>query len=123
VKTAGDVSMKLTLEKVTDPAVSTNPFVRPAQGNRYIAFTFTVENIGQKEAYVGTFKLRTTDNFEYDRAIAIGVAEPSLDALQNLTSGGKTRGSVVFEIPTNAQVQWVKFDPNPFAKGDLYFDK
>ena len=45
-----------------------------------------------------------------------------VDVYERLTSGGKVEGTVVFEIPEAAKVQWLRFDANPFAKGDLYFD-
>jgi hypothetical protein len=122
VKTAGDVTIGVTLNEVVDPATSSNQFIKPAAGSRYVAYDITVENVGKREGNAGQAKLRTVDGFEYDRAIAVGFGADNADVYQRLTSGGKVKGVIVFEIPEAAQVQWLRFDPNPFAKGDLYFD-
>ena len=84
--------------------------------------TFLVENVGKSGGGAGSVRLPTVDAFEYDRDFVAGIAELSLDSYLNLSPGGKTRGTVTFEIPKNAQVHWVRFDPNPFAKGDIYFE-
>jgi hypothetical protein len=39
-----------------------------------------------------------------------------------LTPGGKKQGVVVFQIPEDAQPEWLRFDPNQFLRGDLCFD-
>jgi len=123
VTTAGKVTNKITIEKITDPASSTNQFERPAAGKHYIRIALTIENVGTKETTGGDFLLRTTDGFEYKQAFISGVGATDLAFLQNLTSGGKLSAVIAFEVADGSIIQWLKFDPNPFAKGDLYFDK
>lgn len=123
VKTAGEVTIKLTIDKITDPAVSTNQFEKPAAGNRFLTVAFTIENAGQRESRGGDFLLRTADGFEYKQKFVSGVGAGDLNALQTLTSGGKVKTVIAFEVPEGAMVQWLKFDPNPFASGDLYFER
>jgi hypothetical protein len=68
-------------------------------------------------------KLRAEDGTEYDEAFLSGVGATDLNGLKSLTSGGKTDAVFAFEVKDGTTVRWLKFDPNPFAKGDLYFDK
>ncbi len=44
----------------------------------------------------------------------------SLEALTSLEPGLKVQGFVIFELPTDAEEQFLKYDPNPFATGDLF---
>lgn len=123
VETAGDVKNKLTLDAITDPAISTNEFEQPQSGSHYLTLTVTIENVGERETTGGDFKLRATDGTEYDQTFISGVGATDLNFLQNLTSGGKTTAVLVFEVKDGSEIEWLKFDPNPFAEGDLYFDK
>src|SRR5262249_32745942 len=116
VHTAGDVAVQLTLESVADPAISSNRFETPGTGNRFVAYIIQIENVGTKEGGSGDWKLRTRDGFEYTRKY-VTVSGVASNYVTNLTSGGKARTAVVFEIPEGAAVQWVKFDPNSFSKG------
>jgi hypothetical protein len=124
VETAGDRTVKVTINAISDPAISTNEFEQPQAGNHYIALAVTIENVGQRESLgISKILLRGTDGFEYDNTFISGVGASDLNTYQNLTSGGKVDSVVAFEVKDGTEVDWVKFDPNPFAKGDLYFDK
>lgn len=123
VETAGGVKNKVTITKISDPAPTEDQLFQPDAGYRCIALDITIENAGTKETLGGDFLLRARDGFEYDPEFlkCAGASELNL-LLQNLTSGGKTSGVLAFHVPEGAEVEWLKFDPNPFAKGDLYFD-
>ena len=122
VETAGDVKNRVTIDSIIDPAISDNQFSQPADGFHYLTIAMTIENAGERETTGGTFTLRTTDGFEYDQTFVSGIGASDLNFLQGLTSGGKTTAVVAFEVPDESRVEWLKFDPNPFAAGDLYFD-
>lgn len=122
VETAGDVMNKVTIDMIIDPATSNNQFEQPAAGCRYMVVSVTIENVGESETTGGDFTLRTTDGFEYDNTFVSGVGASDWNTYKGLTSGGKTIAVLAFEIPEGATVEWLKFDPNPFAGGDLYFD-
>jgi len=122
VTTAGDVTLKLLIDRVIDPATSTNRFQTPTAGNRFVAIELTIENVGTAEAHGGEFLLRTTDGFEHRPTTLSGLESSPTWRAQTLTSGGKVQGVIAFEIKDDAQIQWLKFDPNSFAKGDLYFE-
>jgi len=120
VKAAGQSSQKVTVVSITDNARSTNPLLAPKPGNRYIAVQVIIENVGNSEISPGTWTLHTTADLEVDRASARGIGQdvPS----SGLFSGGKAQGTIVFEIPANARVKWVRYAPTEFATGSLYFD-
>ena len=122
VETAGGVTNKVTIDRVIDPAVSDNQFEQPNPGNHFITIAVTIENAGERETTGGDFLLRTVEGFEYDLTFVSGIGAGDLNYLQGLTSGGKTTSVLAFEVPDGSVIEWLKFDPNPFAKGDLYFD-
>jgi hypothetical protein len=122
VTTAGDVTEKVTISKITDPAVSTNSFEQPSPGMHYMTVSVTIENVGKAESHGGTFTLRDKGGYEYDQTFLSGVGASDLNTYQTLTSGGRTDAEIAFEVRNGSAVDRLKFDPNPFATGDLYFD-
>ncbi len=111
----------VTLLEIRDPATSDNEFLQPSDGNRFWAINVQIENAGTDSISVGNWKLRGSNDFEYDRTFMAGL-DPSLDPLQSLTAGGKTAGWIVFEVPEDVQPKWLRYDPNVILGKDLYFD-
>ena len=122
VSTAGSVKLKLTISKITDPATSSNEFEQPKSGDRWVTIALVIENVGSAGSDGGAFTLRTKDGSEYDQTYVSGIGANDLRFLEDLISGDKRNGVVAFDIPQAAKVDWLKFVPNPNAKGDLYFD-
>lgn len=120
VTTSGPKTHKVTITRLDDNAKSTNQFSQPKAGNRFVAIQVVVENPGNTEISPGDWKLHTTSGNEYDRTSVASVGQELSSS--SLTPGAKTQGTIVFEIPADAKVQWVRYDPNTFSKGDLYFD-
>jgi hypothetical protein len=120
VTTSGPKTHKVTIVRIYDNAKSTNQFSQPKPGNRFVAIQVVVENPGNTEISPGDWKLHTTSSNEYDRTFVAGVGQDLSSS--SLTPGAKTQGTIVFEIPADAKVQWIRYDPNTFSKGDLYFD-
>ena len=108
---------------MADPATSTNEFEQPQAGYHYLTVALAIENAGERETTGVEVTLRTTDGTEYDNTFVSGVGASDLNTWQSLTSGGKTDAVIAFEVKDGSVIQWLKFDPNPFAKGDLYFDQ
>jgi hypothetical protein len=123
VKTAGDLRMKATIDKIDDPAVNPNFFEPAGQGRHWLRYVVTLENIGQSESLGADFILRTTDGFEYKPQAASGLGAADLKSLQRITPGGKVTINVAFQVPDKTTIQWLRFDPDVFAGGDLYFDR
>jgi hypothetical protein len=121
VETAGERRVKVTLGAIQDPVASTNPFQKPRAGYHYLTISATIENIGEREVHGGRVILRMVDATEYDPALITGVGAFG-NAFQTLTSGGRTDVTLAFEVKDGSVIDWLKFDPNLAAKGDLYFD-
>ncbi|MEX0781674.1 MAG: DUF4352 domain-containing protein [Dehalococcoidia bacterium] len=117
----GSRKVRVTIVRWTDGATSTNQFLQPEQGKKYIAFEVLVENVGDRETGVLDWKLRDTKDGEHERRFVSGLGD-ELDAVFNLTPGGRVEGLVVFEVDADASVKWLRADPSVFAAHDLYFD-
>lgn len=111
---------KVIILAIRDNATSTNQFSRPAEGKKYWAVQVEVENVGTAEVTGLDWKLRDSKNQEVSQSFVAGIGE----SLQSgtLTPGGKTTGWLIFQIDTDASPKWLRADPNPFLKNDLYFD-
>ena len=123
VTSAGETH-KVTITEITDNPTSENQFAQPAAGMRYWVAFVEVENVDNEEIYAGDWKLRTSDNSEFTRTFAAGLEALGQDysIAQNLTPGGRTAGKVVFQIPADVSVTFLRYEGNPFAPGDLYFE-
>lgn len=117
----GDSKTQVTLVRIIDPATSDNQFLQPDAGNRYWAVEVQIENVGSGEVNGLDWKLRGSNDFEYDREFVSGLG-PELASFTNLTPGAKQQGLVVFEIPNDVTPKWLRADPNVFLANDLYFD-
>lgn len=118
----GERRTRVIILQVVDNVESTNQFLQPADGKKWWGIEVEVQNVGTKEVTSLDWKLRTSDDFEHDRAVATGAPGEELEFFYNLTPGAKQRGWVYFEIDAKATAKWVRADPNPFLKNDLYFD-
>lgn len=116
----GSKRSKVTILKIVDGAQA--GLARPPEGKKYWAVQVEVEAVGTKEVQSLTWKLRDTTSVESDRSFFSGVGE-NLDAAYTLTPGGKAQGWVVFAIAAEAGPSWLRADPNPFLRNDLYFEK
>jgi hypothetical protein len=112
---------RVTILQIVDNAVSTNRFEQPQQGKKYWAVQVEHQNVGTAEVNSLDWKLRDSKDNEVDPKLVVGLGE-MLDVAYSLTPGGKRTGWVVFEIDSDAQPRWLRADPNPFLRNDLYFD-
>ncbi len=112
---------RVTILQIVDNAVSSNLFERPSAGKKYWAVQVEHQNVGTAEVNSLDWKLRDSKDNEVDRKFVVGLGE-MLDVAYSLTPGGKRTGWVVFEIDSDAQPRWLRADPNPFLRNDLYFD-
>ncbi len=118
-----DKKSKVTILQIVDGAESANQFLQPAEGKKYYAIEVVVENVGTKEVSSLDWKMRDSSDNELEREYVSGVGGTELDLVySDLTPGGKKQGWVVFEIDAAATAKWIRADPNPFLKNDLYFD-
>ena len=115
---------KVTILQIADNAQSQlrlNEFQNPAEGKQWVSFQVLVENVGSEEVSGLDWHLRDSNDFEYDQTFLFGTGE-ELTSYTVLLPGAKNQGWVYFQIAQAASVKWLRADPNPFAKNDLYFD-
>ncbi|MEX2160044.1 MAG: DUF4352 domain-containing protein [Dehalococcoidia bacterium] len=111
----------LLLHGVQDPYAASDEFYAPAAGNRWVVVEVSLTNNSseQQQYFVFDFKLKDTDNFEYDAGYA--------DAPQELNSGtlaaGDTlRGRVAFEVPETAEITRLIYNPGFFGEDQIEID-
>lgn len=77
---------------------STDSYLGPEEGSKYISVKITYENTTEKQDSYSTynFKLKDSENFSYDDTY--GGKAPRLDS-GNLEAKGKINGYLTFEIP------------------------
>jgi hypothetical protein len=98
---------------------SSNEFLKPATGNKYITVDITQENQGTEPVSYNLwdFKLRDDKEFSYSTALA-GCKDPSFSS-GTLVKGDKTRGFITFEIPASNTPSKVIFNPSWWSNGQI----
>jgi Domain of unknown function (DUF4352) len=104
---------RVTIERIDDPAIPTAGEEKASTGKRYIAIQTAVENIGLSNIKALDPRLGTWDGHEYSPKVVPGVGASDLAFLKNLAIGDKTEGTIAFEVPDQAEVQWLRFRSNP----------
>lgn len=113
---------KVTILQIVDGAQSTNQYLAPEEGKKYYAIEVLVENAGSQEVSSLDWKMRDSNDNELEREYVSSIGTELEAFYSDLTPGGKKQGWVVFEIDAVATAKWIRADPNPFLKNDLYFD-
>ncbi len=100
----------LVVNEVTD-CISTNQFMAPKEGNKFVIIDVTQENKGTDPLgyNLWNFKIQDDKDFTYQTAIAV-CREPSFGG-GDLAAGQKTRGYVTFEIPKGNSPKKIIFAP------------
>ena len=109
----GAIGARVTIERIDDPAIPTAGEEKASTGQRYIAIQTAVENIGHSDIKAFDLRLRTWDGHEYSPKVVPGIGASDLAFLKNLAIGGKTEGTIAFEVPEQAEVQWLRFTSKP----------
>jgi|GEM_PF-1677325 len=119
----GSKKSKVTILQFVDNVQSTNQFLTPAEGKKWVGFEVLIENVGSKQVTSLDWTLRDSKDQEHERAFVVSATGSQVDVVySDLTPGGKKQGWVYFEIDADATVKWLRADPNPFLAHDLYFD-
>ena len=112
----GDWTVKVWA--VTDPYTSTNQFLKPQAGFRWVSLDTEVKNAGKDSKAVSSllcFKVQDATNREYDESITSGVNPGPPDG--DIPAGQSKRGNVVFEVPTLATGLKLNFKCDLFSSG------
>ena len=97
--------------------VSDNMFIQPEEGNHYIRLEFEFENTGSSDRSVSAFSF---DCFADGKACEQSyLGDDTLSA--SLSAGRKVKGSVIFEVPLNAQTVEVEYLADYWTSNRIVF--
>jgi hypothetical protein len=97
--------------------VSDNMFVVPAEGNRFVTCEFEFENVGTSDEFVSSFDFDCYADGMNCKAVYI--RDDDLGA--TISAGRKTKGTVTFEVPIDAEVIEVEFLSNYWTSNRVVF--
>lgn len=97
---------------------STNQFIQPAEGNKYIYASFTFENIGSSDTTIGYWDF---DCYADGYACEASYGADDAGFTQTLSAGRKITGSVYFEVPEDAGEIEIEFSPNSWTSEKIVF--
>jgi uncharacterized protein DUF4352 len=112
---------RVSILNISDDARSTTASARPIAGYKFVAMDVQVENLGDAPVTLGTWQMRATTGGDFATSAVTGFGDP-LPAGGNITPHATIKGTLVFSVPANARMTWLRYAPNPNAKGALYFD-
>ncbi|QKW21288.1 DUF4352 domain-containing protein [Kitasatospora sp. NA04385] len=105
----------VTLVKVVDPAESSNEYLQPAEGKRYVSVQFRIKATGSA-AYTDTpatgAKLIDAQGQSFTSTFAETKAGPEFPGSVNIAPGDSSLGFVTFEIPADAKPDKVQYALN-----------
>jgi hypothetical protein len=109
---------ELTVHSFNAHYESNDEFYQPTPGNRYVVVDLSLKNVsGESQDYTSfDFKLKDSDNFEYD-SMYVG-ADHELDG-GTLTAGETIRGTASFELPVDTSPATFSFQPGFFGEGRI----
>ncbi len=116
----GDVveSSKLKIAYLScEEYVSDNMFVAPADGYHFISCEFEFENVGTSDEYVSSHDF---DSYA-DALNCKGTYIREDDLSATLSEGRKTKGTVTFEVPIDAEVIEVEYLSNYWTSNRVVF--
>jgi len=95
-----------------EPCSSSNQFMQPKSGNKFVVVDITQENQGAdpRSYNVWDYKLQDSQDFTYQTAMT-SCREPGFSA-GTLQKGQKTRGFITFEIPKENTAAKLIFTPS-----------
>lgn len=100
-----------------DDYVSDNEFLQPKDGNKYIKCDFEFENIGTTDQYVTIWDSKCyADEYACEQTY---LEDDTLSA--TLSSGKKSKGSVFFEVPENAESIVLEYSTNFWSQNKIIF--
>lgn len=96
---------------------SDNMFVVPAEGYHFITCEFEFENVGTSDEYISSFDF----DCYADGLNCKGVYIQDDDLSATLSAGRKTKGTVTFEVPIDAEVVEVEYLSNYWTSNRVVF--
>lgn len=107
--------------RVTILSIGGNPTTpNPTTATKQITIEVRVENTGRFSISGEPWKLRGSDDREYDQVFPTGVN--NLPSRFRLSSGGQVQGTLVFQVPADVTVRSLRYGPHIPLNPNLYFD-
>jgi len=108
----------LTVHSVTDPVVPSDEFFGPDAGSRWVMVEVSITNVSDEPQDYGSydFKVKDADNFEYTAGFVDLERELSSGSLP---PGDTVRGQVGFEVPVDAAIVRLIYDPGFFGESRI----
>ena len=103
---------------VTDPVQSTNQFVTPAPGNRWVGVDVEVTNTGTDPQVVSSLMcFEVVDDQNRSYSMALTAEEGSTPPDGEVAAGASRRGTVTYEVPADAAGLRLTFKCDLFSTG------
>jgi Domain of unknown function (DUF4352) len=112
--------LQVTLVKLVDPVKSTNEFMTPTAGKRFVAVQMRIVNVGTKvftdDPMSGT-QAKDGDGQVFDASYMPLDTEvgQQMDSGLTLAPGEKTLGVMTFEVPAGVKLVTVEYTNNSFV--------
>ncbi len=97
--------------------MSDNMFVTPAEGYRFITCEFEFENVGTSDEYVSSLDF----DCYADGINCKGIYIRDDELAATLSAGRKTKGTVTFEVPIDAEVIEIEYLSNYWTSNRVVF--
>ena len=99
------------------PYVSDNQFIQPDEGKEYVFIELEAENISDSDKSISSLSFRAyADGMSCDSKF---LGEETLSA--SLSPGRKSKGSLVFEVPKDAQIIEIEYEGGLFSSDRTVF--
>lgn len=95
-----------------------NKYLPPSDGNKIVYATLEFENISNSDQYVSSLDFSCYAD-GYDCETYYAADKENLDA--TLSSGKKTKGTLLFEVPKDAKEIKIEYDVNFFTSDKITF--
>ncbi|GGS70893.1 hypothetical protein GCM10010156_32160 [Planobispora rosea] len=108
------VQVAVTVNRVVDNATPTNEFLKPKDGNRYVAVELTLNNTGTvvytDSPLIGGV-LIDAEGQQHQPTFAEVKEGTSFGGAVNIAQGDSRKGVIVFEVPSAAKLAKLQFGP------------
>lgn len=95
-----------------------NEFIQPKDGHIYYKMDFEFENISDSDQYVSSWDFNCyADGYDMEQSYVLD----GLDLDATLSPGKKTKGSVVFEVPEDAESIVLEYETNFWTENKIVF--
>ncbi|MGI8482832.1 MAG: hypothetical protein ACR2OU_01045 [Thermomicrobiales bacterium] len=115
---------KVTIDKLVNVA---SPPSDITKHKALIGYLVTIENVGKKEFYVGSWLLRTSNGFDYTADYYSTTHYEALGHFEKVAPGGKVQGFVGFTVKEDTPgeptpTKWLRYQVHSTQQRFIYFD-